>query len=189
VFDATNACLQVVGRVAPAMVAAVGSSGNVAGALHMRYRVASGLLKVATAFLPRAIIDEEEAVAELLFRLVSVLLPCVDTELLQIPSVCHGYFELWQFFVDVYPGRVATLPPALFASLIQSLEWGLATDVEAEVTQRVCLQTMAAMAEHAFKALHSRGADVAEVEVLLGSGTQVRVQVMWSLHGSIIPLV
>ena len=76
-FDATNACLQVVGRVAPAMVAAVGSSGNVAGALHMRYRVASGLLKVATAFLPRAIIDEEEAVAELLFRLVSVLLPCL----------------------------------------------------------------------------------------------------------------
>ena len=190
VYDATNACLQVVGRVASAMVTAVGSSGNVAGALHARYRVVRGLLKVATVFWPRAIIGEEEAVAELLFRLVSVLLPCVDTELLQIPSVCHGYFELWQFLVDLYPGRVATLPPALFASLIQSLEWGLATDVEAEVTQRVCLQTMAAMAEHAFKALQdSRGNSGAEAEVLLGSGTQVRVQVMYSLHSSIIPFL
>ncbi len=177
VYDATNACLEVVGRVASAMVTAVGSNGNGAGALHVRYRVVRGLLKVATVFWPRAIIGEEEAVAELLFRLVSVLLPSVDTELLQIPAVCHGYFELWQFLVDLYPGRVATLPPVLFASLIQSLEWGLATDVEAEVTQRVCLQTMAAMAEHAFKALQdSRGNSGAEAEVLLGSGTQVRHQ-------------
>ena len=42
---------------------------------------------------------------------------------------------------------MATLDPGLFASLMQSLEWGLATDVETEVTQRLCLQTMAAMAE------------------------------------------
>jgi hypothetical protein len=177
VYNATNACLEVVGRVASAMVTAVGSNGNTAGALHVRYRLVRGLLKVAIVFWPRAIIGEEEAVAELLFRLVSVLLPSVDTELLQIPAVCHGYFELWQFLVDLYPGRVATLPPVLFASLIQSLEWGLATDVEAEVTQRVCLQTMAAMAEHAFKALQdSRGNPGAEAEVLLGSGTQVRYQ-------------
>jgi hypothetical protein len=177
VYDATGACLEVVGRVAPAMDAAAASTGDVSGALHMRYRVVRGLLKVALVFWPRAIIGEEEAVAELLFRLVSVLLPSVDTELLQIPVVCHGYFELWQFLVDLYPGRVATLPPGLFTSLIQSLEWGLATDVEAEVTQRVCLQTMAAMAEHAFKALQdSRGNPGEEAEALLGSGTQVRTR-------------
>ena len=38
---------------------------------------------------------------------------------------------------------------------MQSLEWGLATDVETEVTQRLCLQTMAAMAEHAYRTLQA----------------------------------
>ena len=179
VYQATNNCLEVVGRVACAMDTAA-STGDTATALHLRYRTVKALLKVAVVFWPRAICGEEDgegvAVAELLFRLVSVLLPSVDTELLQIPAVCHGYFELWQFLVDLYPGRVATLPPALFTSLIQSLEWGLATDVEAEVTQRVCLQTMAAMAEHAFKALQDsdRGNANSNAEALLGAGTQVR---------------
>ena len=70
---------------------------------------------------------------------------------------------------------MATLDPALFASLMQSLEWGLATDVETEVTQRLCLQTMAAMAEHAYRTLQAAQGGQGSAEsaaALLGPETQ-----------------
>ena len=87
------------------MVAAVASIGNNA-ALCCPVPSCPWTVESRPVFWPRAI-GEEEAVAELLFRLVSVLLPSVDSGCC-IPKVCHGYFELWQFLVDLYPGRVAT---------------------------------------------------------------------------------
>ena len=58
---------------------------------------------------------------------------------------------------------------------MQSLEWGLATDVETEVTQRLCLQTMAAMAEHAYRTLQAAQGGQGSAEsaaALLGPETQ-----------------
>ena len=63
----------------------------------------------------------------------------------------------------------------LCASKRQASEWGLATDVETEVTQRLCLQTMAAMAEHAYRTLQAAQGGQGSAEsaaALLGPETQ-----------------
>ena len=83
VYEASRTSLEAVGRVAPTVV-----GGEDEAARQLRYRVVKALLKVSMVFWPRALYGEEggeaEAVGALLFGLVTVLLPLVDTPLLQV---------------------------------------------------------------------------------------------------------
>ena len=101
--------------------------------------------------------EEAEILARMLFDGVSVLVPMLSTDLLLMPSLCRGFFELVAFLLDEYAVHVAVLPTELFGALMQSLQWGLDSPVDRVQTQRLCLQAMTAMAEHGLRSFASGG--------------------------------
>jgi hypothetical protein len=187
-FGAAQDCFEAVAEISPTLDVIVMAAGSPAVAAHQRYRRARALLRLCTAFWPRAMMlggeDETDrdslALVRLLFTGLGTILPMVDLELLHIPGVCREFFELVQVVVDCFPTSVAKLAPAQFQALMESLAWGLDADVETAQTQRLCLQTMGAMAEHAF---NTRGRSAEVFATLLDASSQNGQALLQCLHG------
>lgn len=69
---------------------------------------------------------DEEGMSEVVFRGLASVLPLLTQELLLFPKLCRKYFSLLGHMLEVYPSRVAALATADFASLVDSLRFGLA---------------------------------------------------------------
>lgn len=56
---------------------------------------------------------------------LSIILPLISLELLKFPKLCHLYFTLLSYIMEVYTDQVAELAPPHFSTLMHSLEFGL----------------------------------------------------------------
>ncbi|KAF8068447.1 xpo4 [Scenedesmus sp. PABB004] len=57
---------------------------------------------------------------------LGIVLPLISGELLKFPKLASLYYSLLSYMLEVYPRAVAELPAEGFASLMATLEWGVA---------------------------------------------------------------
>ncbi|KAG1679648.1 hypothetical protein FOA52_006165 [Chlamydomonas sp. UWO 241] len=80
-----------------------------------------------------------------------IILPLLSLELLKFPKLCHLYFSLLSYVLEVYSPQAAELPPAHFATMLSSLEFGL-SHADSQVAQ-ASLEGLAGIARHQHKSL------------------------------------
>ena len=76
-------------------------------------------------------------------------IPLLTEELLRFPKLCRSYFALLAHMLEAYPAKVAALEPAAFATLMRTLEFGLA-----HADETIASESFAALA--ALAAFHHR---------------------------------
>jgi hypothetical protein len=69
--------------------------------------------------------NEELDVSMIVFMGLNLILPLITLDMLQFPKLCMHYFTLVTFMFEIYPAKVAMLPPDLFQQLLSSLEFGI----------------------------------------------------------------
>jgi hypothetical protein len=205
VYATVQACFEAVAAHSSILDAQL-RAANAAEAAHQRYRRARALLKLCTVFWPRATMcgcefgeeasRETGTLVQVLFGGLVTILPTVDIELLHVPGVCRQFFEHVQVLVDCFPSAVARMEPQLFRSLTESLAWGLESDVETANTQLLCLQTMAVMAEHAYRLggnstpqLGAGEHDSESFETMLGASSQNGAALLQWMHALLTKLL
>ncbi|KAL1930141.1 hypothetical protein VTP01DRAFT_1295 [Rhizomucor pusillus] len=64
-------------------------------------------------------------VADVVLYGVNVIIPMVNMEMLQIPSICQQYIKLISHLIEFFPDKLAGLPADLFNNLMASLDFGI----------------------------------------------------------------
>ena len=90
---------------------------------------------------------------------LSIILPLISLELLKFPKLCHLYFTLLSYIMEVYTDQVAELAPPHFSTLMHSLEFGL--QHSDPLVAQASLEGLAGEAGHAGAAKHKGAARVA----------------------------
>ena len=124
-------------------------------------------LNILTHLASKGIIDffdydaaQDEATAQMAVSVVSdaivfgmkMAIPLIGPELLQFSKLRESYFDLVTHVVESYPEKVATLDEPLFASFMQSLEFG-ARHFDSTIVR----STLSAIEEFATFVAKSRG--------------------------------
>ncbi|PRW50955.1 exportin-4 isoform X1 [Chlorella sorokiniana] len=76
-------------------------------------------------------------VAQIVFAGLDIIVPLLSPELLKFPKLCRAYFALLAHMLEVYPERMAVLPPSVFQTLVSTLQFGVGATGDDEVTQAV----------------------------------------------------
>ncbi|KAL4443390.1 hypothetical protein ABPG75_011127 [Micractinium tetrahymenae] len=76
-------------------------------------------------------------VAQIVFAGLDIVVPLLSLDLLKFPKLCRSYFALLAHMLEVYPERMAALPPRVFQTLLSTLQFGVGATGDDEVTQAV----------------------------------------------------
>ncbi|GAX80807.1 hypothetical protein CEUSTIGMA_g8243.t1 [Chlamydomonas eustigma] len=90
-------------------------------------------------------------VAQVVLLGLNIVLPLLSVELLKFPKLCHLYFQLLSYMLEVYAPQVASLPTENFGMLMQSLEFGM-QHADPLVVQ-ASLEGLAGIARHQHEAV------------------------------------
>ncbi|CAM9529597.1 unnamed protein product [Chrysoparadoxa australica] len=90
--------------------------------------------------------------ADVVFFGLSQVLPLITESLLKFPALAGQYFSLVAYMVEIHPAKLASLDPALFRQVLQSLVYGCAGDDSA-----IARKSLQAVAELAVFHLKSNG--------------------------------
>lgn len=88
-----------------------------------------------------------------------IVLPLINPELLKFPKLGRLYYSLLSYLLEAHTAAVAALEPCHFASLMASLEWGLAGSDS--VATHSCLEGVAGLARYQHGAMQTGGAGLA----------------------------
>ncbi|CAK9160636.1 unnamed protein product [Ilex paraguariensis] len=75
--------------------------------------------------------------------------PLITLEMLKYPKLCHDYFSLLSYLLEVYPEMVSQLSSESFAHVIGTLDYGLHHQ-DIEVVD-MCLRSLKALASYHYK--------------------------------------
>ncbi len=88
-----------------------------------------------------------------------IVLPLINPELLKFPKLGRLYYSLLAYLLEAHTASVAALEPRHFASLMASLEWGLAGSDG--VAAHSCLEGVAGLARYQHGAAQTGGPGLA----------------------------
>ncbi|KAI7838545.1 hypothetical protein COHA_007688 [Chlorella ohadii] len=82
-------------------------------------------VKSGTAGAAAGVDGEAVDVAQIVFAGLDIIVPLLSPELLKFPKLCRAYFALLAHMLEVYPERMAVLPPNVFQTLVSTLQFGV----------------------------------------------------------------
>eukprot|EP00850_Spirogloea_muscicola_P004607 SM000020S05957 [mRNA] locus=s20:65065:72952:- [translate_table: standard] len=113
----------------------VGAAANLAREEQSeKCRDVRALLQLLQSLTSKDLLDFGEAngngfegvdIAQVIYFGLQTVTPLVSVELLKYPKLCRQYFTLISHMLEVYPEKVATLPPQAFTQIISCLDFGL----------------------------------------------------------------
>eukprot|EP00850_Spirogloea_muscicola_P004362 SM000018S03727 [mRNA] locus=s18:1138348:1145815:+ [translate_table: standard] len=142
----------------------VGAAANLAREEQSeKCRDIRALLQLLLSLTSKDLLDFGEAngngfegvdIAQVIYFGLQTVTPLVSVELLKYPKLCRQYFTLISHMLEVYPEKVAALPPQAFTQIINCLDFGLRHQDVQVVT--MTLAAIAALATYQLAA-KSRG--------------------------------
>jgi hypothetical protein len=126
-----------------------------------KYKDLRALLQLLTNLSSKDLIDfacddngevENPDVAQVVYLGLHIITPLMSVDLLKYPKLCRQYFTLLAHMLEVYPEKVAKLPPEGFARITSSLDFGLGHQQDVEVVS-MSLTTLNAIAFYHYQAI------------------------------------
>ncbi|VDN25159.1 unnamed protein product [Gongylonema pulchrum] len=93
------------------------------------------------------------------FNAFEILLPILNSELLQLPNLCKKFYLFILYFIELEPRSLDIVPEKTYNAIIEFLRAGVSSDYGPEPTFRLCLteSTKADMLAAAASALFALG--------------------------------
>ncbi|KAI9273596.1 armadillo-type protein [Sporodiniella umbellata] len=74
-------------------------------------------------------LGSDSGVADVVLFGINIVIPMIDLQMLKIPALCRQYVKLISHLIEIFPNKLAGLPPVLFNNLMASLQFGVQHDI------------------------------------------------------------
>ena len=126
------------------------------------------LTRLLTAITNSDAISDSE-IANTVFSGLESIIPLLSEHHLRVPAVCHGFFSLLTYMVEIHASKFSGLRPHLFESILQALAYGINIREDAE-TEAAVFEAVAALARHSVITRKQGSYGLAENETILIQG-------------------